>query len=70
MGRLENIIERNRNPKRGDTITLGIGLATFVLIILVLVVFTDLDEPPVERKKSSPPPPSKVEKRVNDVKLR
>jgi hypothetical protein len=70
VGRLENIVARNRNPKRGETITLGIGIAIFVMIILALVVFTDLDDAPVETKPESPPPPSQVERRVNDVQLR
>lgn len=43
MGRLENIIERNRNPRahrRGMTASVGVGL--FLLLIIILMMFTDL----------------------------
>lgn len=64
MGRLENIIERNRNPKRGERMTVGIGFGVFILIIIALMVFTDLGARP---DATQPAPTS--EKRVRDVKL-
>lgn len=56
MGRLENIIERNRHPgrhrKRKGLV--GIGLATLVVFVaLILLIFTDLASPP---EASRPPP--------------
>ncbi len=47
MGRLEDIIERNRNPKRNrERLTVSIVMGLFVLLILVLMVFTDLGARP------------------------
>jgi hypothetical protein len=51
VGRLENIIARNRRPKGSRErfwVTIGFGLA--ILLILVLMVFTDLGTPPMPRK--------------------
>lgn len=48
--------------------TVGIGVALFLLLIIFLMTFTDLGIP-----NSDPPaaaPGNKIEKRVNDVKLR
>lgn len=43
MGRLEDIIARNRNPKANrERIVVSIGFGVFILIILALMVFTDL----------------------------
>jgi hypothetical protein len=69
MGRLENIIHRNRYPKGNrERMVWGIIFGAFVLIILGLMVFTDLGERPAE----DPPPPSigSQDHRVDDVKLR
>ena len=65
MGRLDDILERNRNPKRTERLTVGIGVALFLLLIIFLMTFTDLGIP-----KTAPPPSGKIEKRVNDIKLR
>ena len=71
MGRFEDIVERNRNPKRTESLTIGIGVAVFILIILGMMVFTNLGKPNFGEKKVEPgPPPSTVEKRLNDVPLR
>lgn len=68
MGRLENIIERNRNPKGNrERMVWGIVFGTFVLIILSLMVFTDLGERPEEPSPEPSIDPS--DKRVDDVKL-
>lgn len=71
MGRLEDIVERNKHPRRHqkDKFPLGIGIAVFVLIILILMIFTDLDESP-DSQTSAPTPPAQTEKRVDGVLLR
>jgi hypothetical protein len=69
MGRLENIIARNRHPKGNrERMVWGMVFGTFVLIIIFLMVFTDLGERPAE----DPPRPSigSQDQRVDDVKLR
>ena len=46
MGRLENIIARNRGGGRPpERIVVMIGIGVFILLILVLAVFTDLGVP-------------------------
>ena len=63
MGRLDDIIRRNKHPKRfGERLTVGIGLALFLLLILFLMVFTDLGKRPDDQ-----PPPK--DDRVRDIKL-
>ncbi len=71
MGRLEDIVERNKHPRRHrkGAFPLGIGVAVFVLIILILMIFTDLDEDPTRTPAVEPPPPSQTEKRVPGVYL-
>lgn len=65
MGRLEDIIARNRNPKgHRERMVWGIVMGTFVLIILGLMVFTDLGK----RPEPKPAPPSK-DHHVDDVPL-
>ena len=68
MGRLDNIIERNRNPRRAVGYKyLKVGLASVVLfVVLVLLIFTDLAQP----SESSPPAPGSAGKGVPDVLLR
>lgn len=76
MGRLENIIARNRHPKRfGERLSVGLGLALFLLVIIFLVVFTDLglppelrDAPPATERPAHESPPT-PERRVDDVRL-
>lgn len=76
MGRLEQIIARNKHPKRfGERLTVGIGLGLFVLLIIVLMVFTDLGLRPDDPARTAPaagPPatgPAAGDHRVDDVKL-
>jgi len=77
MGRLEEIIERNKHPGKTakNRFPLGLGVAIFVLIILVLMVFTDLDESPDAKdatKNDTPqaePAPANREKHVDGVLL-
>lgn len=70
MGRLENIVERNRSPRKysKNRFPLGIGVAIFVFIIIVLMVFTDLDESPTSHAPA-PAPAASSEKRVPGVLL-
>jgi hypothetical protein len=67
VGRLDDIIQRNRNPKRTERLTVGIGVSLFLLLILFLMTFTDLGIPNTDEP---PPQPPSTEKRVNDVQLR
>jgi len=67
MGRLEDIVERNRNPKgRRERWVWGIVIGSFILIILGLMVFTDLGKPkePPQAPATDPKAPH-----VDDVKL-
>lgn len=75
MGRLENIIERNRNPgrhRKEGRFPLGIAMAAFVLLILILMIFTDLDESP-DAEPAEPAAPATrddgAKKRVDGVLL-
>lgn len=66
MGRLDDIIARNKNPRRHGraSLSIGIGLSLFVLLILVLMIFTDLDESPntasTPQETSAPPEKGRV----------
>ncbi|MEO8702812.1 MAG: hypothetical protein ABI867_22400 [Kofleriaceae bacterium] len=70
MGRLDEIIERNRHPRRAvrNRKGIGVGLASIVLFgALVALIFTNLAQPP-EDPPAPPSPPA--EHRVRDVRLR
>ena len=71
MGRLDDIIDRNKNPrKHGKTrVPWSILMAAFVLLILVLMIFTDLDESPVDKKPPPTPSLQPGEKHVDGVLL-
>ena len=74
MGRLENIIARNRRPNRmNERLIASMVLGAIVLLIIALAVFTDLGVPPEERDAreapAAPAPPSHG-KRVDGVLLR
>jgi hypothetical protein len=71
MGRLEEIVERNKHPRRHrkGSFPLGIGVAVFVLIILILMIFTDLGEDPTYKATDAPVSPSQTEKRVPGIYL-
>jgi len=68
VGKLDDIIARNKNPRRfGERMTVGIGLGVFVLFILILMVCTDLGERPEEKA----PPKTMIDptdKRVDDIR--
>lgn len=67
MGKLDDIIARNRNPKRfGERMTVGIGLGVFVLFILIAMVCTDLGKRP---EANEPPRIDPADKRVDDIRL-
>jgi len=65
VGRLEDIVERNKHPRRHRKMKFpyGIAVSIVVLVILVLAMFTDLNP-----TKQPPPPPDHT--RVDGVQLR
>ena len=72
MGRLEDIVERNQHPRRfrNQRFPIGILLSAFVLLVLVLMIFTDLgmtSEPAQQPQPTNEQPTG--EKRVNGVLL-
>ena len=67
MGKLEDIVARNKNPKRfGERMTVGIGLGVFVLFILIMMVCTQWGRRP---EADAPPRIDPTDKRVDDVRL-
>jgi hypothetical protein len=70
MGRLEDIIERNRNPRkhRKARFPVGLALSGFVLLVLLLVIFTDLAVGPTPNQPAAPGAGS-GEKRVEGVRI-
>jgi hypothetical protein len=57
VGRLENIIERNRRPpRRQERLMVSLGFGALVLLLLGLMVFTDLGLPPEASRPSTSPP--------------
>ena len=66
MGRLDNIIARNRpggRPRERTVVTLGAGL--ILLLIISLMLFTNLGAPNVDPE----PPPRPPDGRVHDIQL-
>jgi hypothetical protein len=50
MGRLENIVARNRQPSRlNERLIVSTLIGVIVLLIIALAVFTDLGAPPEAR---------------------
>lgn len=68
--RLDQIIERNKNPRKHGRsgVTMGLVVAAFVFLILVLIVFTDFDDSPTAKSPEPTVAPS-GEKRVDGVLL-
>ena len=68
MGRLEDIAARNKNPRkyREGRIPYGLIISSFVLLILILVIFTDLGISPMPKKPVETPP---EKGRVHDIQL-
>ena len=67
MGRLDDIVARNKHPGRHmrKRFPLGIMISAFVLLVIVLMIFTDLG------MTSTPAPPQDPpgEKRVRGIQL-
>ncbi len=75
MGRLENIIARNRRPNRPrERLVVSLAFGAIVLLILALMVFTDLGLPPEPPRAGEPPAgpaaPGHRGKHVDGVLLR
>lgn len=65
MGRLEDIVARNKRPtKSRERLWVMIGLGVFLLVILVMMVFTNLGARP------QPPAHETDRGRINDVYIR
>lgn len=73
VGRLDNIIARNRRPNRlHERLIVSLVLGLIVIVILALAVFTDLGLPPEARDAPGTPgaPAADRGKRVDGVLLR
>ncbi|HET7502950.1 MAG TPA: hypothetical protein VFK02_18145 [Kofleriaceae bacterium] len=79
MGRLENIIARNRRPSLGrEKVIVRLVFGAIVLLILALMVFTDLGLPPEPSRPGDSPAapqrpasgPGRATPRVDGVLLR
>jgi hypothetical protein len=69
VGRLEDIIARNRNLKGNrERVMVTIAFGVALLVILALMVFTDLGKPPPPPRPSDPTPSK--DHHVDDVLLR
>jgi hypothetical protein len=56
VGRLENIVARNRTPNRmQERVVVSMVFGAVVLLILALAVFTDLGRPPEANQRDAPP---------------
>jgi hypothetical protein len=67
VGRLENIVARNRRggrPRERTVVTLGAGL--ILLLIISLMLFTNLGAPNVD---PPPPPPPHEKGKARDIQL-
>jgi len=72
VGRLDDIIERNKNPRRALRRKKGVaigGLVSVVLfVVLLLLIFTNLAQPP-EDAYPQPAAAGSSEHRVRDIRL-
>jgi hypothetical protein len=70
VGRLENIIARNQRPRGSrERFYVMVGFGVAILVIIVLMTFTDLGAPPVP-VRAAPPAVEPRGKRVDGVLLR
>jgi hypothetical protein len=72
VGRLENIIARNQRPNRPrERLVVSLTFGAIVLLILVLMVFTDLGLPPEARdaRDAGNAAPARTGKHVDGVLL-
>jgi hypothetical protein len=71
MGRLENIVARNRRPHRmQERLIVSTVIGGIILLIIALAVFTDLGAPPQPRDVPAVPASGGHGKRVDGVLLR
>lgn len=76
MGRLDNIVARNRRPSRmNERVIVSMVIGAIVLLIIALAVFTDLGLPPEARDARDAPAPAAPAapsrgKRVDGILLR
>ncbi len=72
MGRLEDIIERNKHPGKTARKRRGIGMSFAMIVVfgaLVLLIFTDLASPPDDKPAPAPTPTAKPDGQVRGLKL-
>jgi hypothetical protein len=71
VGRLDDIIDRNKHPRkhRKMRFPVHIMLSAFVLLVLVLMIFTDAAISPDDKKPAPPAATPSTEKRVDGVLL-
>ncbi len=71
MGRLEDIVDRNQHPRkhRKLQVPVGILLSAFVLLVLVLMIFTDLALSPSDEATEPAQGSASGEKHVDGVLL-
>lgn len=71
MGRLENIVARNRRGQRPrERVIVSLGFSAFVLLILILLLFTDVNVPAgAQQPASTEPALERSSKRVDGVML-
>jgi hypothetical protein len=72
VGRLENIIARNRHPHQlRERMVVSLGFGAIILLILALMVFTDLGKSPNAPDESAPAAaPARQDKHVDGILLR
>lgn len=71
MGRLDDILERNRNPKGSrERWIWSMAIGLFLILILILTVFTDLGRHPEDVRPVDVAPSAPDHSRVHDVQLR
>jgi hypothetical protein len=70
VGRLDDIIARNQNPRKHRKMKFPVGmmLSAFVLLVLILMIFTDLGVSPAPKQDAPAADPS-AERRVDGVML-
>ena len=69
MGRLDNIIKRNRTKRFSEKALSSFVIGGIILLILALAVFTDLGKPPTPDRPPAPPQTQSHDHHVDDIKL-
>jgi hypothetical protein len=71
VGRLEDIVERNRNPTANrERLAVSIGFGVFLLIILGMLVFTNLGKRPTPAAPAATGSSTAHDHHVDGVQLR